>query len=118
MSCALDVFDHLNYSRSTVALVLNTTFERGALARKDIEGALKQPIAMALPFAPEQLISAINRGVPPVVDLANKPIGAALEDCAFLVSNEDDKKQRPAKPSEAWQRMAHRAQQRRQQRAS
>jgi len=97
---------------------LNSTFERGALARKDIEGALKQSIALALPFAPEPLISAINRGVPPVVDLANKPIGAALEDCAFFVSNEDDKKQRPAKPSEAWQRMAHRAQQRRQQRAS
>jgi pilus assembly protein CpaE len=114
LSSALDVFRHLDYARERIGLVLNTTFERGALARKDIEVALKQPIALTLPFAPDALISAINRGVPPVVDLATKPIGAALEDCAFFVSKEEDRTQRPAKPTEAWQRIAHRAQQRRQ----
>ncbi|MFL5802464.1 MAG: response regulator [Roseiflexaceae bacterium] len=117
-ACALEVFGHLNYPRDTTALVLNATFERGGLARKDIESALKHPITLSLPFAPEQLLSAINRGIPPVAELPNKPIGIALEDCAFFVSKEDQRKQRPAQPSAAWQRVAHRSQQRRQQRAS
>jgi pilus assembly protein CpaE len=98
--------------------VLNTTFERGGLARKDIENTLKRPITLSLPFAPEPLLSAINRGVPPVAELPNKPIGAALEDCAFFVSKEEQRKQRPAQPTAAWQRVAARGQQRRQQRAS
>jgi pilus assembly protein CpaE len=114
MATALDVFNHLEYPRERIALLLNATFERGALARKDIETALKQPIALTLPFAVEVLTSAINRGVPPVVDQATRPIGAALEDCAFVVSKDSDRTQRPSKPSEAWQRMAQRAQQRRQ----
>lgn len=114
MSSALDVFTNLTYPPEQIALVLNATFERGALARKDIEAALKQPIALTLPFAADALVSAINRGMPPVVDLATKPIGAALEDCAFFVSKAADRTQRPAKPTDAWQRLAQRAQQRRQ----
>jgi len=117
-ACALEVFGHLDYPREAIALVLNATVERGGLARKDIEGALKQPIALALPFAAEPLLSAINRGIPPVAELPNKPIGAALEECAFFVSKEEQRKQRPAQPSDAWQRVAQRAQQRRHQRAS
>jgi pilus assembly protein CpaE len=117
-ACALEVFDHLSYSHDSVALVLNATFERGGLARKDIENTLKRPITLSLPFAPEPLLSAINRGVPPVAELPNKPIGAALEDCAFFVSKEEQRKQRPAQPTAAWQRVAARGQQRRQQRAS
>jgi pilus assembly protein CpaE len=117
-ACALEVFDHLKYSHEVITLVLNTTFERGGLARKDIEGALKRPITLTLPFAPEQLLSAINRGIPPVAELPNKPIGIALEDCAFFVSKEEQRKQRPPQPTAAWQRVAARGQQRRQQRAS
>jgi pilus assembly protein CpaE len=118
MACALETFEHLDYPRESVSLVLNNIFERGGLSRKDIEAALKHPIALALPFAAEALLSAINRGVPPVVELPNKPIGAALEDCALALSKEEHRKQRPAKPTEAWQRVAQRAQQRRHQRAS
>ena len=117
-ACALEVFDHLNYAHDTIALVLNATFERGWLARKDIESTLKRTIALTLPFAPDPLLSAINRGVPAVAELPNKPIGAALEDCAFFVSKEEQRKQRPAQPTAAWQRVAARGQQRRQQRAS
>jgi pilus assembly protein CpaE len=118
ITSTLDVFQHLDYSRDRVSLVMNSTFERGALSRKDIEATLKQPITMALPFAPEPVISAINRGVPLVADMANRPIGAALEDYAFILSKEGHRKERPAKPSDAWQRVAQRAQQRRQQHAS
>jgi len=118
MASTLDVFEHLGYQRSRVSMVLNSTFERGALARKDIEATLKQPMAMVLPFAPEPVISSINRGVPLVMDATNRPIGAALEDCAFLLSKEAHRKERPAKPTDTWQRVAQRWQQRRQQHAS
>jgi len=78
---------------------------------------LKHPIAIMLRFAAEQLLSAINRGVPAVIEQTHKPIGMALEDCAFFVSTEDHRKQRPAEPTDAWQPIAQRAHQRRQQRA-
>jgi pilus assembly protein CpaE len=117
-AATLETFGQLDYPRDRVALVLNNTFERGGLARKDIEATLKQPIAFTLPYAAEPLLSAINRGVPPVAELPNKPIGAALEDCALAVSKEEHRRQRPAKPTEAWLRVAQRAQQRRQPRLS
>jgi pilus assembly protein CpaE len=115
VACTLEVFRRLDYQSDRVSLVLNTTFERGGLARKDMEVNLKYPMAVTLPFAPEPLLNAINRGVPPVVEQPNRPIGVALEDCAFFVSKEDQRKQRPSQPTDAWRRVAWRAQQRRQQ---
>jgi hypothetical protein len=92
---------------------LNTTFERGGLARKDIEATLRRPIAMALPYMPEPLVSAINRGMPPVLDQANKPAGAVFEDLSLFVSKDEQRSARPARPTEAWQRAVQRQQRRR-----
>ena len=113
MACAVDVFDHLDYSPDRISLVLNTTFERSGLARKDIEATLKRPIAMMLPYMPESLVSAINRGVPPVLDLAHKPAGAVFEDFSLFVSKDEHRTTRPAQPTEAWLRLAQRQQRRR-----
>jgi pilus assembly protein CpaE len=113
MACALEVFEHLDYSSDRVSLVLNTTFERGGLARKDIEATLRRPIAMALPYMPEPLVSAINRGMPPVLDQANKPAGAVFEDLSLFVSKDEQRSARPARPTEAWQRVVQRQQRRR-----
>jgi hypothetical protein len=62
---------------------------------------------------PEPLISAINRGVPPVLDLAHKTAGAVFEDFSLFVSKEEHRTTRPAHPTEAWQRLAQRQQRRR-----
>ena len=113
MACAVDVFDHLDYSPDRISLVLNATFERGGLARKDIEATLKRPIAMMLPYMPESLVSAINRGVPPVLDQAHKPAGAVFEDFSLFVSKDEQRTARPAHPTEAWLRLAQRQQRRR-----
>jgi len=113
IACAVDVFDHLDYSSDRISLVLNATFERGGLARKDIEATLRRPIAMTLPYMPEPLVSAINRGVPPVLDQAHKPAGAVFEDLALLVSKDEQRSTRPARPTDAWQRIAQRQQRRR-----
>ena len=112
-ACAVDVFDHLDYAPDRITLVLNATFERGGLARKDIEATLKRPIGMALPYMPEPLISAINRGMPPVLDMTHKPAGAVFEDFALFVSKEEHRATRPAHPTEAWQRLVQRQQRRR-----
>jgi pilus assembly protein CpaE len=112
-ACMLDVFDQIGYSREKVNLVLNATFDRGALARKDIEATLKMPISTVIPFAHDHFVNALNRGVPPVIEMPGKPLGALLEDWAFNLSSEQHRTQRPEKPGPALQRIAQRAQQRR-----
>jgi len=112
MASALDVFASLNYSREKIRLVLNQTIERRGLAQKDIESVLKRPFDLVIPFAQEAIVHAINTGVPCVLGAASTPLGALLEDFAFRVSQEEQRKQRPETPSEAWQRVARRAQQR------
>jgi pilus assembly protein CpaE len=113
MACTLEVFKNLDYPSDRMSLVLNATFERGGLARKDIETTLKRPISMTLPYMPEPLISAINRGVPPVLDLVHKTAGAVFEDFSLFVSKDEQRTTRPAHPTEAWQRLAQRQQRRR-----
>jgi pilus assembly protein CpaE len=113
MACTLEVFENLDYPSDRMSLVLNATFERGGLVRKDIETTLKRPIAMTLPYMAEPLVSAINRGVPPVLDLAHKPAGAVFEEFALFVSKDEHRATRPAHPTEAWQRLAQRQQRRR-----
>lgn len=110
---ALEVFSQLDYERSAVALVLNHPFERGGLGRAEIETALKHPIAMTLPYAADLLVSAINRGVPPVAEQPARPISMAFEDHSFFLSAEAQRSRRPDQPTAAWQRVAQRAQQRR-----
>lgn len=111
-ACTLDVFDQLGYSREKIALALNAPFERGGLSRKDIEATLKQPIVTALPYGGDAFLSALNRGMPPVLEHPTKPLGATLEDWAFALSSEEHRKKRPERPSPALQRVAQRAQQR------
>lgn len=110
---ALDIFRRLEYPQEKITLVLNTTVERG-LARKDIELTLKQPVTTVVPYASEVFVSALNRGIPPVAEFATKPVGALFEDWAFILSTEAHRQERPTSPSPTWQRVAQRAQQRRQ----
>jgi pilus assembly protein CpaE len=68
---------------------------------------------MLIPFAHDHFVNALNRGVPPVIEMPTKPLGALLEDWAFNLSSEQQRTQRPEKPGPALQRVAQRAQQRR-----
>jgi pilus assembly protein CpaE len=109
-ACALDVFQKIDYDADRVAIVLNATFEHGVLARKDIENALKRPVTFTLPYMPGSLTSAINRGVPPVIELSSKPIGMVFEDLADAISKDTHRRTRPAHPTETWLRLAQRRQ--------
>jgi pilus assembly protein CpaE len=115
-TCALDVFDTLKYPRNIVRLVLNWTFERRGLARKEIEDALARLIDVIVPFAPDSFVLAINRGVPPVLETPPTALGALFEDLAYFLSKPEHQKQPPADPSTLYQRTAARVQQRQQKR--
>lgn len=111
-ACALDVFDTLKYPRNIIRLVLNWTFERRGLARKEIEDALQRLIDIVIPFAPDPLVLAINRGVPPVLETPPTPLGALFEDLAYALSKPEHQKQPPQQPSALYQRVAARLAQR------
>jgi pilus assembly protein CpaE len=109
---ALEVFESLMYPAEMIRLVMNWTFQRGGLSKKEIESALKRQIDFVLPFAPEALVSAINLGKPPVIAEPNQPLSNLFEDMAFILSKESHRKQRPATPTQSWQRVVHRLKQR------
>jgi hypothetical protein len=58
------------------------------------------------------LVSAINLGKPPVIAEPNQPLSNLFEDMAFILSKESHRKQRPAAPTQSWQRVVHRLKQR------
>jgi pilus assembly protein CpaE len=105
---AIEVFDTLGYNRTRIQAVLNWTFERRGLARKDIENVLHQSIQMVIPFMPDIFIPAINLGSPPVLSAPAGPVGALFEDFAYQLSKEEDRIRKIASPSEAWQRLTAR----------
>jgi pilus assembly protein CpaE len=107
-SGALEVFDSIEYPREKIHLVLNWTFERRGLARKDIENVLRKPIELIIPYAAEAFVSAINTGVPPVIGAPDSPLCALFEDIAFQFSREDDKKVIPSTPSASYLRLQER----------
>jgi pilus assembly protein CpaE len=111
-ACALDVFDNLKYPRTIIRLVLNWTFERRGLARKEIEDALQRSIDIVLPFAAEAFVPAINRGVPPVLETPPSPLGALFEDLAYALSKPEHQKPPPTAPTPTYQRVAARLAQR------
>lgn len=111
-ACALDVFDTLQYPRHIIRLVLNWTFERRGLARREIEEALQRPLDVILPFASENFVMAINRGTPPILESPPTPLGALFEDWAYTLSKPEHQKQPPAPPSPMYQRVAARLAQR------
>lgn len=108
-SSAFKVFQSLDYPDAKIKLLLNWTFERNGLARKEIESTLGQGFDFVVPFAPEPFVTAINLGVPPVLSMVKTPLGALFEDFAFMCSKQEQRAQRPETPSAAWQRIAQRA---------
>lgn len=108
----LDAFEALEYSKDRIYLVLNWTFERGGLARKEMESFLKHPTSLVIPFAPDPIVKAINTGVPPVLDAPESPLGALLEDLAYTLSAEEHRTRGPATPTPAWERVQRRIRQR------
>ena len=112
MGIALSTFEKLNYPPEKTMLALNWTFQKNGLGRKEIESALHHPIRLVVPFAPEQIVSAINMGAPLVLSESESPLSAFFEDLCFMVSLDHLRTKRPTEPSKSWQRVYARIKQR------
>lgn len=109
---ALGVFRELGYTERDISIVLNWTFQRKGLGRKDIEKVLKQPIDFVIPFAPDPFIKGINLGIPPVLDEPEEALATLFEDFAWHFSSDLDRQETPSAPTPAWMRLQARQDQR------
>lgn len=105
---ALEVFDTIGYSRNDIHIGMNWIFERKGLAKSDIENVMKKQVEFMIPFASEPIVTSINLGNPPVFQADTSPLGALYEDIAFNFAKEEDRKKRPAEPTDAWLRLVER----------
>ncbi len=112
-SAALDTYARLGYDPAKIKLVLNAIFPRNGIPREKIENALGMPVTLTIPYVPDRLVEAINKGQPPLFEHPEEPISALFEDFAFYLSKEKHKKAKPEKPSEGWRRVYKRFTQRR-----
>ena len=76
----------------------------------DMPGALKREVNAVIPYTPEA-VDALNLGMPLVLGAHASAAGEAIEDLAFQISTEEQRKAPPAEPSKAWQRAHRRAEQ-------
>ena len=107
-SAAVETYHKLGYPPEKIHVVLNWTFQRQGFARQDIENALRLPIQLVLPFAPDHFVSSINRGMPLLHLHPEDPVAALIEDHAYRISKERHLTIPPAAPKPGWQRVKKR----------
>jgi len=112
-AAALDTYVKLNYSPEKIKLVLNSPFPKHGLTKENIETALSLSSMVTIPYTPDSFVLSINNGQPFVYNNPNEPISGLMEDFAFHVSKDVDKKAKMDDPSEAWLRVYNRYQERR-----
>ena len=92
---ALGTFEKLNYPENRTTLILNWPFKGKGLPRAGIESALKRELGVVIPYAGDTVVASILYGKPSVLQTPLDPLGAFLEDLAYLFSKEDHKKSPP-----------------------
>lgn len=111
-SAAIDTYKRLGYSKEKMRLILNATFPRSGLPKDKIETAIGMQTSMVIPYTDTLFVEAINFGRPPVQFKPNEAVCGLLEDFAFHLSRDENKKSKPADPTEAWKRVYKRYQER------
>ena len=106
---ALGTFEELKYPPNQTTLVLNWPFKGKGLPRAGIEAALKKEIGVVIPYAGEVVVASIMYGKPSALQMPLDPLGAFLEDLAYLYSKEEDKQSPPEKVGEGFKRVKERA---------
>jgi pilus assembly protein CpaE len=104
-TAALDTYDKLGYPREKIRLVLNATFPRAGLPRDKIEKALGMAALITIPYVEDEFVEAINLGRPLIFHKPQAPVSGLLEDLAFFLSRDTQKKAKPHDPSAAWTRV-------------
>jgi pilus assembly protein CpaE len=106
---AIDAFSQLNYPREKIKLILNWPFKGKGLPRAGIESALKKEMDIIIPYAGESVVTSIMYGKPAALQNPLEPLGAFLEDVAYLYSKEDQKQSPPENAGEGLKRVKERA---------
>jgi Flp pilus assembly CpaE family ATPase len=75
------------------------------LTREKIENALGIPVTATMPFVQDVFVDAINLGQPPIFHKPELNVSGLLEDFAFFMSKDAQKKSKPDNPTEAWLRV-------------
>jgi pilus assembly protein CpaE len=107
---ALGAFEQLNYPPDRTTLILNWSFKGKGLPRAGIKDALKKEIGVVIPYAGEVVVDSIMYGKPSTLQMPHDPLGAFLEDLAYLFSKEEHKQNPPENSSEGFKRVKKRAQ--------
>lgn len=107
-AAAIETYKKLGYDQEKITIVMNWTFERHGLARKNIEAALHHSIDVILPFKPEIVIEAINYGQPFLGAKPSEDISEMIENLAYGISKEEDRTIPPVTPTKAWLRTTKR----------
>jgi pilus assembly protein CpaE len=106
---ALGAFEQLKYPSDHTTLVLNWPFKGKGLQRAGIEAALKKEIEVVIPYAGEVVVASIMFGKPSALQMPLDPLGAFLEDLAYLYSKEEHKQNPPESVGEGFKRVKERA---------
>ena len=104
-SAALDTYNKLNYPPEKIKLIINATFPNHGLPKEKIESALSMSSLVTIPYTPDSFVQSINNGQPLVYYRPDEPISGLLEDLAFHISSDLDKKTKQENPTEAWLRI-------------
>ena len=112
VTAALDTYDKLDYPKDKIRFVLNAVFPNSNLSKDKLEAALGMTAFVTIPYTRDVLVEAINLGQPVVSHKPDLAISNVLEDLAFHVSKDTHRKSRPENPSDAWQRVYKRFQDR------
>jgi pilus assembly protein CpaE len=84
-----EVIDALEYEKDKILLVINMANRRGGINTKLIEENLRHRVSMEMAMDERTVLSAINRGIPFVLDGRKKPISQSIFKLAEkLISNE------------------------------
>ena len=112
VTAARTTYEKLGYGSEKLRLILSAPFPHSSLTKEKIEAALGMTVTATIPYVPDVFVDAINLGQPPVYHKPTLAISGLLEDFAFYLSKDAHKKARPEIPTEAWQRVFKRHQDR------
>jgi pilus assembly protein CpaE len=74
----LAYLDDLGIDRERVRLIVNRMMPKVKFREKDVEAALKMPVASTIPEGARHLSHAVQRGVPLVLDRPRSPVANSL----------------------------------------
>ena len=112
VKAALDTYDKLDYPKDKIKFVLNAVFPHSNLSKDKLEAALGMTAFVTIPYTRDVFVEAINLGQPVVTHKSEQSISSLLEDLAFHVSKDTHRKSKPEQPTEAWNRVYKRYQER------